>query len=114
MSKHSDAAIVPGRAILAELEAGYPVSFSRKIVRRVIRGERGSQRLLVTDDLTTGAARNRVRAPGAGAGADPLPIAFDHDKYFDAMHGAQQVARRGALVLAMLERSSARRLQPFR
>ena len=112
MSKHSDAAIVPGRAILAELEAGYPVSFSRKIVRRVIRGERRSRRLLVTDDLMTGAARNRVRAPGAGA--DPLPIAFDHDKYFDAMHGAQQVARRGALVLAMLERSSARRLQPFR
>jgi beta-glucosidase-like glycosyl hydrolase len=117
VSKHSDAAIMPGHVILAELDAEYPVSFSRKIVQQVIRGEWGCQGLLVTDDFTMGAACNRglcdatVRA--LGARVDLLPIAFDQDKYFDAMHCAQQAAQCGALDLSMLERSSARRLQPF-
>jgi beta-N-acetylhexosaminidase len=118
VSKHSDAAIMLGHVILVEFDAEYPVSFSRKIVQRVIRGEWGYQGLLVTDDLTMGAAYNRglcyatVRA--LGAGVDLLLIAFDHDKYFDAMHCAQQAARQGTLDLPMLERSGARRLQSFR
>lgn len=93
-------------------------SFSRKIVHQPIRGGWGCQGLPVTDDLTMGAARNRglrnatVRA--LCAGVDLLLIACDHDKYFDAMHCTRQAARRGALDLPMLERSSARRLQPFR
>ena len=117
VSKHSDAAIMPGHVILVELDAEYSVSFSRKIVQQVIRGEWGCQGLLVTDDLTMGAACNRglcdatVRALGASVAL--LPIAFDQDKYFDAMHCAQQAAQCGALDLSMLERSSARRLQPF-
>ena len=118
VSKNSNAAIMLGHVVVPELDAVYPASFSRKIVQQLIRGEWGYQGLLVTDDLTMGAAYNRglcdttVRA--LDAGVDLLLIAFDHDKYFDAMHCAQQAARRGALDLPMLERSSARRLQPFR
>jgi len=118
VSKNSNAAIMLGHVIVPELDPVFPVSFSRKIVQQLIRGEWGYQGLLVTDDLTMGAAYNRglcdttVRA--LDAGADLLLIAFDHDKYFDAMHCAQQAARRGALDLPTLERSSARRLQPFR
>lgn len=118
VSKHSDAAIMLGHVILAELDAAYPVSFSRKIVQRVIRGEWGYQGLLVTDDLTMGAAYNRglcdatVRA--LGAGVDLLLIAYDHDKYFDAMHCALQAAQRGAPDLLLPERADARRLQPSR
>lgn len=118
VSKQSDAAIMLGHVILAELDAEHPVSFSRKIVQRVIRGEWGYQGLLVTDDLTMGAAYNRglcnatVRA--LGAGVDLLLIAYDHDKYFDAMHCALQAAQRGAPDLPLPERGSARRLQSFR
>lgn len=122
VSKQSDAAIMLGHVILAELDAEYPVSFSRRIVQQVIRGEWGYQGLLVTDDLTMGAAYNRglcdatVRA--LDAGVDLLLIAFDHDKYFDAMHCAHQAvrqgARDGALGLPMLERRGAQRLQSFR
>lgn len=118
VSKHSDAAIMLGHVILAELDAGYPVSFSRKIVQRVIRGEWGYQGLLVTDDLTMGAAYNRglcdATVHALNAGVDLLLIAFDHDKYFDAMHCAQQAARQGTLDFRMLERGNARRLQSFR
>lgn len=118
VSKQSDAAIMLGHVILAELDAEYPVSFSRRIVQQVIRGEWGFHGLLVTDDLTMGAAYNRglcnatVRA--LGAGVDLLLIAFDHDKYFDAMHCALQAAQRGALDLPMPERRDAQRLQSFR
>ncbi|SCX70681.1 glycoside hydrolase family 3 N-terminal domain-containing protein [Variovorax sp. EL159] len=118
VSKQSDAAIMLGHVILAELDADAPTSFSRKIVQQVIRGEWGYQGLLVTDDLTMAAAYNRglcdATVRSLNAGVDLLLIAFDHDKYFDAMHCAQQAARRGALDLAMLERSNARRLQSFR
>lgn len=118
VSKHSDAAIMLGHVILAELDAGYPISFSRKIVQRVIRGEWGYQGLLVTDDLTMGAAYNRglcdATVHALNAGVDLLLIAFDHDKYFDAMHCAQRAARQGTLDFRMLERGNARRLQSFR
>jgi len=118
VSKQSDAAIMLGHVILAELDTEYPVSFSRRIVQQVIRGDWGYRGLLVTDDLTMGAAYNRglcdatVRA--LDAGVDLLLIAFDHDKYFDAMHCALQAAQRGALDLPMLERRGAQRLQSFR
>jgi len=118
VSKHSDAAIMLGHVILEELDAAYPVSFSRKIVQRVIRGEWGYQGLLVTDDLTMAAAYNRglcdatVRA--LDAGVDLLLIAFDHDKYFDATHCAQRAARQGTFELRKPERAGAPRLQPFR
>lgn len=122
VSKQSDAAIMLGHVILAELDALYPVSFSRRIVQQLIRGEWGYQGLLVTDDLTMGAAYNlglceaTVRA--LDAGVDLLLIAFDHDKYFDAMHCAHQAAgpgaQRVALDLKMLERRNAQRLQSFR
>ncbi|WP_422089034.1 glycoside hydrolase family 3 N-terminal domain-containing protein [Variovorax sp.] len=118
VSKQSDAAIMLGHVILPELDAEHPVSFSRRIVRQVIRGEWGYQGLLVTDDLTMGAAYNRglcdatVRA--LGAGVDLLLIAYDHDKYFDAMHCALQAAQRGAPDLLLPERADARRLQSSR
>jgi len=118
VSKQSDAAIMLGHVILPELDAEHPVSFSRRIVRQVIRGEWGFQGLLVTDDLTMGAAYNRglcdatVRA--LGAGVDLLLIAYDHDKYFDAMHCALQAAQRGAPDLLLPERADARRLQSSR
>lgn len=118
VSENSGAAIMLGHVVVPELDADYPASFSRKIVHQLIRGEWGFQGLLVTDDLTMGAAYNRglcnttVRA--LDAGVDLLLIAFDHDKYFDAMHCAQQAVQRGALDLPMLERSGARRLQPLR
>lgn len=118
VSKQSDAAIMLGHVILPELDAEHPVSFSRRIVRQVIRGEWGYQGLLVTDDLTMGAAYNRglcdatVRA--LGAGVDLLLIAYDHDKYFDAMHCALQAVQRGAPDLLLPERADARRLQPSR
>ncbi|MFM9923844.1 glycoside hydrolase family 3 N-terminal domain-containing protein [Variovorax sp. H27-G14] len=118
VSTQSDAAIMLGHVILAELDAKYPVSFSRRIVQQVIRGEWGYQGLLVTDDLTMGAAYNHglcdatVRA--LDAGVDLLLIAFDHDKYFDAMHCAQRAVQSGALSLPMQERRGAQRLQSFR
>jgi beta-N-acetylhexosaminidase len=118
VSKQSDAAIMLGHVILAELDAEYPVSFSRRIVQQVIREGWGFQGLLVTDDLTMGAAYNRglceatVRA--LDAGVDLLLIAFDHDKYFDAMHCASSAVQRGALDLPMPERRGAQRLQSFR
>ncbi len=118
VSTQSDAAIMLGHVILAELDAEYPVSFSRRIVQQVIRGEWGYRGLLVTDDLTMAAAYDRglcdatVRA--LDAGVDLLLLAFDHDKYFDAMHCAHRAVQRGALDLPMLERRAAQRLQTFR
>jgi beta-N-acetylhexosaminidase len=107
-----------GHVILAELDAEFPASFSRKIVQQVIRDEWGYQGLLVTDDLTMGAAYNHglcdVTVRSLNAGVDLLLIAFDHDKYFDAMHCALQAAQRGALDLPKLERNPAQQLQSFR
>ena len=118
VSKQSDAAIMLGHVILPELDAEHPVSFSRRIVRQVIRGEWGYQGLLVTDDLTMGAAYNRGLCDATdralGAGVDLLLIAYDHDKYFDAMHCALQAAQRGAPDLLLPERDDARRLQSSR
>lgn len=118
VSKHSDAAIMLGHVILRELDADAPVSFSRKIVRQVIRGEWGFQGLLVTDDLTMGGAYNRglcnATLGALDAGVDLLLIAYDHDKYFDAMHCALEGVRRGALDPRVTERPRAPRLQPLR
>lgn len=118
VSSGTNAAIMLGHVVVPELDADHPASFSRKIVQQLIRGEWGFRGPLVTDDLTMGAAYNRglcaTTLRALDAGVDLLLIAFDHDKYFDAMHCALQASQRGALELAQLERSGAGRLQSFR
>ncbi|MET3494023.1 glycoside hydrolase family 3 N-terminal domain-containing protein [Variovorax boronicumulans] len=119
VSKNSNMAIMFRHVVVPEPHAVHPAAFSRKIARRSVRGERGCQGLVVTDDPTMGAACNRglcdTTVHALDASVDLLVIAFDHDnKYFGAMHCAPQAARRGARDLQLLERSSARRLQPFR
>lgn len=112
VSASTQAAVMLAHVIVPELDPDHPASFSRKIVQSVIRGAWGHDGLLVTDDLTMGAAYDRglcnatVRA--LNAGVDLLLVAYDHDKYFDAMHCARQAESRGAIDAAMLAASASR------
>lgn len=112
VAARTQAAIMLGHVMLPEADPRHAVSFSRDIVQSVIRGAWGYDGLLVTDDLTMGAAYQRglcyASQRALNAGVDLLLVAYDHDKYFDTMHCLLQAARRGTLDAAMLARSDRR------
>lgn len=110
----TQALIMLGHVVVPGIDAEAPASMSRPLIQSVIRGEWRHEGVLVTDDLTMAAAYDRglCRAvPEAlNAGVDLLLIAYDEEKFIDAMYCAVQARRRHALDAEMLARSD-RRLQ---
>lgn len=108
----TQAAVMLGHVILAELDDRYPVSLSKPVVQQVLREEFAYQGVLITDDLTMAAAQ-RFGACQAGvraldAGVDLLLIAYDPDQYYEALHCALRAQAAGELDGVLLEQSDRR------
>lgn len=93
----TQALIMLGHVVVPQIDADAPASLSRPLIQTVIRGEWQHEGALVTDDMTMGAVYNRdfcKAVPQAlNAGVDLLLIAYDGEKFFDAMYCAAQAAR---------------------
>jgi beta-N-acetylhexosaminidase len=117
VAAQSSALVMLGHVVVAELDRQHPASFSRTVVQTVIRSEWRYDGVLITDDLTMGAAYNRglcAATLGAlNAGVDLLLVSYDHEKYYEAMHCAAKAYREGRLSAAMLG-ASRRRLERLR
>jgi len=112
VASHSNALIMLAHVVLEAVDPDNPASSSAAVVNGIIRGDWQHQGLLVTDDLTMAAAYNRglcrVTIDALNAGVDLLLIAYDHDKYYDAMACAIEAAQSGRLDADRLRQSAAR------
>ena len=115
-----DAYIMLGHVTLPALDRAYPASFSAPVVSGLIRGTWGFEGVLITDDLSMGAAYLRglcnAVVHGLNAGVDLLLIAYDEEQIVPALDCAARAARKGlidrdrlAASAARLERDRARR-----
>ena len=89
LGERTDAWIMLAHVVLDAVDTQRPVSTSIKVVDTVLRDRLGFDGTLVTDDLTMGATYNRgfcqsVRE-ALDAQVDYLLIAYDYDKYYDAI-----------------------------
>jgi beta-N-acetylhexosaminidase len=102
-------------ARLAALDRDRPVSFSATVVSGLLRRDWKYDGILVTDDLSMGAAYRSANGLGAagiaalGAGVDLILISYDPDQVFPVLHVLLHAEANGALASDMLE-ASARRL----
>ncbi|MES2887833.1 MAG: glycoside hydrolase family 3 N-terminal domain-containing protein [Pseudomonadota bacterium] len=108
----TQALIMLGHVVVPQIDAKAPASLSRALIQTVIRGEWQHEGALVTDDMTMGAVYNRgfcQAVPQAlNAGVDLLLIAYDEDKFFDAMYCAARAARERQLDSGLLAQSRQR------
>lgn len=110
--EHSDALMMLGHIILADIDPENPASCSYKLIQGIIRQEWKHDGVLVTDDLTMRAIQSRgigdmaVRA--LNAGIDFLLISYDGDKYYDVMYHLITEYRDKKLDVSMLEKSRKR------
>lgn len=111
-SSQSNALIMLGHVVLSAMDNDNPVSFSRKIIKEIIRDQWKHERPLVTDDLTMGASYNlgmcKAVVNGLNAGVDLLLISYDHEKIYDAMYCAVAAYKKGKIDTNELELSHER------
>lgn len=115
IAKGTGALIMLSHVILAELDRENPVSFSRAVVQNVIRAAWKFDGVLITDDLTMGAAYNHglcgATIKSLNAGVDLLLISYDYEKLYEALYCAHSAYDSGLLDKAMLDLSSQRLLR---
>ncbi len=74
---------------LASVDPDNPVSTSKRIIKDLIKGRLNMQNTLITDDMTMGAIYNRGFCKSVrqsySSGVDYLLIAYDYEKYYDAI-----------------------------
>lgn len=111
---NSQAFTMLGHAILTEVDAKHPVSFSKSVVTGIIRKAWNHEGILITDDFSMqpvfgsedGLKRATVKA--LNAGVDLILISFDKDLYYTAMSGLLNAAKTGSLDNGVLEASRER------
>ena len=112
ISAQTGAVIMLGHVRVPELDRHTPVSFSRAVVQNVIREAWRHQGVLITDDLSMGAAYNhglcKATIGALDAGVDLLLLSYDHEKIYDALFCAAAGLRQGRLDAAQLEQSRMR------
>ncbi len=93
----TNAWVMLAHVVVTDIDPETPASFSSKVVQGVLRDDWGFEGTLITDDLTMAAAYNqglcKVTQKALDAGVDWLLIAYDADKYYDAMYCALETIR---------------------
>lgn len=112
IARNSHALIMLGHVVMPEIDAENPASFSHDVIQKIIRGQWKHEGILITDDLTMGAAFNRglcsATIKAFNAGVDLLLLSYDHEKFYDAMYCAIRAKEKGELDMEMLVRSQRR------
>jgi beta-N-acetylhexosaminidase len=89
VSQNTDAWMMLSHVILTRVDPDLPVSMSKKVIQKILRTQLSYKGVLVTDDLTMRAAYDRGFCHSVvtsfNADVDYLLIAYDHEKYFDAV-----------------------------
>ncbi|MGI9335235.1 MAG: glycoside hydrolase family 3 N-terminal domain-containing protein [Gammaproteobacteria bacterium] len=110
VARRSNALIMLSHVVLEDVDDVNPVSFSRKSISSVIRGSWKHDGILITDDLTMGAAYGRglctATVKALNAGVDLLLISYDYDKYYESMYCAAQALEQGRLTHRRFDRSA--------
>jgi beta-N-acetylhexosaminidase len=104
--------LMVGHATLSAVDASKPASRSARVVREIVRQHWGHDGVLVTDDLTMGAAvRHGLCSAGVdaiNAGIDLLLVSYDAAQYYEIFYCLLQAAQHGKIDAAMLEDSERR------
>jgi len=114
LMRHADVIVMLGHARLTALDRNRPVSFSRPVVRGLLRTDWGYGGVLMTDDFSMGAVtRSREGIGGASvealnAGVDLILVSYDPDQFYLVMHALMRAVRAGALQEDALKQSDRR------
>ncbi len=112
VAQQSDALIMLSHVVLSQIDKDNPVSFSRAVVQKIIRGVWKHEGLLITDDLTMAAAYNyglcQATVKSLNAGVDLLLISYDYEKFYEAMYCAVAAYKNGTLDEDQLAKSNKR------
>ena len=112
-AKVGSSLIMLGHVALSELDDEYPVSFSRTVIQKVLRGGWEFQGLLITDDLAMRASYQHglcnVAVKAINAGVDYLLVSYDTEQLYEMLYCAKQAYEKGLLDTEMLKESIARR-----
>lgn len=112
--ERSSALLMLGHVMLPDIDPEHPASYSHKLVQGVLRQEWNHDGLLITDDLSMGAIYRsddgicRAAVKALRVGVDLVLIAYDGEKYYEAMSCVLRSYERQRMDLGMLERSAAR------
>ncbi len=116
--QQSGAMIMLAHVVLPEVDPDHPASFSRTLVQQVIRGDWRFDGVLISDDMTMAAAYDRglcdATVGALNAGVDLVLLAFDYEKYYDAIHCAAVARDEGRLAPEVLKQSGKRVDRYFR
>jgi beta-N-acetylhexosaminidase len=110
----SQAFTMLGHAILTEVDANHPVSFSKSVITGIIRNAWNYEGIVITDDFSMqavfgsndGVKKATVKA--LNAGVDLILIAFDKDLYYEAMSALLNAEKTGNLDSEIFEKSRER------
>ena len=88
---------------IPEIDADYPVSFSNKVTRGILRDKWGSENVLITDDFSMRAVTgSEYGVSGATIAAinsevDLVLISYDPDLYYEAMSALIDASNSGTI-----------------
>lgn len=106
------AAVMLSHVALQSVDAGVPVSRSKRVVAGLLRGQWGFDGIAITDDLTMGAVQHaglcRAVEGALNAGIDLLLVSWDTDKIYPALRCALDALDAGRLDREALARSAQR------
>jgi beta-N-acetylhexosaminidase len=114
ISHGTDALIMLGHVKLTAVDPEFPVSFSKKVVQKIIRHKWHHDGVLITDDLNMEPAWNSPEGIGGAAvralnaGVDLLLIARDGNTYYAAMDAVIAADNQNKLNRTFLDRSEKR------
>ncbi len=101
--------LMVGHASLSAIDPMRPASRSARVIQGIVRQRWAHEGVLVTDDLTMGAAaRQGLCSAGVdaiNAGIDLLLVSYDTEQYYTIFHCLLQAARRDALDVKALDAS---------
>jgi len=114
LMRRDDVIVMLGHARLTALDRERPVSFSRTVVRDLLRTDWGYDGILMTDDFSMGAVTRSREGIGGGsvealnAGVDLILVSYDVDQFYLVMHALIRAAGAGALRADALAESDRR------
>ena len=108
----TSALMMVGHATLPTIDATRPASRSRRVVQGIVRDHWKHEGVLITDDLSMGAARQdgtcSAGIEALNAGIDLLLITYDVSQYFEVFACALDAASDGRITAQTLATSDAR------
>ena len=114
LKENSSAFTMLGHARLTAIDAQRPASFSRAVVKGLLRDAWGHRGILITDDFSMGAVTLSREGSAGGAiaalnaGVDLILVSYDPDQYFPIMFALSRADRDGRLDADRLAESAAR------